>query len=451
MISYPRPLFTPNKRIQYGLYFTEPGIGDPNWVILASLIEGGRTPLEQDSLNVSGNQGKRISENRRSRGVMREDLNKIRGKIDVFEQTIPALEKDVRDLQKTAKEHALQLAATQAKLTDMEDRSRRSNVRILGLPENVEAGDPIKFCQTWLVELFGQEAFSNIFGLERAHRVPGKQPPPDGRPVPQVEELMAVPGEELIIPCHYSLKTLGKAQQVTWYIGDSHQCVRNNKEIYTGNTTHAGGENRFSLVNFPEDISLRIHRVQGNGYRHFCCRVTTRTGIIKNNYATELTIAGSPSFSPFNVTQPYNMTGHRGESVTLSCSYTSYLESDVLGATIYWRLGNLSGPYVYHPYKEMVHPGYRGRTEITGAADLHIQGLQRSDDAMYYCFVMVRLCTGNEKYDKLIQYGGGTRLIVTDDVQTHLQSTDIFGIYIGFKIFISLVLFIVALFHYKYI
>ncbi|XP_069816123.1 uncharacterized protein [Dendropsophus ebraccatus] len=247
----------------------------------------------------------------------------------------------------------------------------------------------------------------------------------DGRLVYQVEELMAVPGEELIIPCHYPLKTLGEAQQVAWYTGDRELCVYKNNEIYTRNTTPQGGVYRYSLVNFPEDVSLRIHTVQGDEFHHFCCNVTTKNGTIQSRYGTELIITDSSSSSPFNITQPHTITGHRGESATLSCSYTSYMESDVLGTTIYWRLGNLSGPYVYHPYKEMVYPGYRGRTEITGAADLHIQGLNMSDDAMYYCFVMVRLCTGSNKYKKLIHYGGGTRLIVT-------------GLSIGFAMIVSI-------------
>ncbi|KAG9463615.1 hypothetical protein GDO78_021412 [Eleutherodactylus coqui] len=113
------------------------------------------------------------------------------------------------------------------------------------------------------------------------------------------------------------------------------------------------------------------------------------------------------------VTQPYNITGQRGGSVILNCSYSGYKERDVLGANIYWRLGNITGPYVYHPYKEMVHPDYAGRTEVTGSADLHIRGLQMSDDSTYYCFVMLRLCRGSNKKEKQIQFGEGTQLIVT--------------------------------------
>ncbi|XP_075715686.1 uncharacterized protein LOC142750573 [Rhinoderma darwinii] len=274
----------------------------------------------------------------------------------------------------------------------------------------------------------------------------------DGGSVSQVEELIAVPGEEMIVPCHYRVKTPGEVQQVSWYTGDDIECLLNIEVIYTSDPKVTDNLHRFSLVNFPEDVSLRIHSVQRSEYQRFCCFVTTSHGEIYSRIGTELIITGSPSPSPFTVTQPYNITGHRGQSVTLNCSYSSYMESDVLGVNIYWRLGNISGPYVYHPYKEMVYPGYSGRTEITGAADLHIQRLEMSDDSMYYCFVMVKLCTGNRKYENIIQYGEGTRLIVTDHAQTesHLYPpTVIFVSYIGFKFFVALVLFILALVCYK--
>ncbi|XP_075711639.1 uncharacterized protein LOC142748427 [Rhinoderma darwinii] len=218
----------------------------------------------------------------------------------------------------------------------------------------------------------------------------------------------------MIVPCHYSVKTPGEVQQVSWYTGDSRTCSYNLGNIYTSDPTATDNPHRFSLVNFPGDVSLRIHSVESSEYQRFCCRVTTSNRTIQSRFGTELIIAGSPSTSPFTVTQPYTITGHRGESVTLKCSYSSYMKSDVLGVNIYWRLGNISGPYVYHPYTEMVYPGYSGRTEIKGPADLHIQRLEMSDDSMYYCFVMIKLCTGYDKYENIIQYGEGTRLIVTD-------------------------------------
>ncbi|XP_056426077.1 uncharacterized protein LOC130367591 isoform X2 [Hyla sarda] len=263
----------------------------------------------------------------------------------------------------------------------------------------------------------------------------------DGRSVALVEYLMAVPGEEMVIPCHYSQETLGEAKQVTWYSGIHERCMYNKKKIYSWDPTHPGDEYPYSLVNPPEDVTLRIHSVQGDESRHYCCHVITRNGTIQSKYSTELIITGPQSASvPFNVTQPYNITGHRGESVTLSCSYTSYMERDVLGVTIYWRLGNLSGPYVYHPYKEMVHPGYRGRTGIQGAADLHIQGVKMSDDSMYYCFVIITLCNGTTEYGKQIQYGEGTRLIVTEPPFDFVMIGSISGAVLLFLLCVILVI-----------
>ncbi|XP_040271125.1 paired immunoglobulin-like type 2 receptor alpha isoform X1 [Bufo bufo] len=237
-----------------------------------------------------------------------------------------------------------------------------------------------------------------------------------GKWLSQVEELIAVEGEELIIPCHHPLKTLREALQVTWYGGYTELCDVIKNEIYKWDQKPTIGADKFSLVNISEDFSLRIHRVQSNGHPQYCCRVTTSDREeLKSRISTELIIAGpSSSSSTFTVTQPYNITGHIGQSVNISYFYSRYMESDVLGVDIYWRVGNTSGPYVYHPYKEMIHPDYRGRTEMQDEAGLQIRGLQMSDNSMYYCFVMIRLCTGNSKYKKLAQYGEGTRLIVTE-------------------------------------
>ncbi|XP_066450111.1 uncharacterized protein [Eleutherodactylus coqui] len=282
--------------------------------------------------------------------------------------------------------------------------NRTASITIRGL----KAADGTTFCCRVIRFTAGSAPFTwyDVYGTSLVF--------PDGRSVTQVEELIAVPGEEMIIPCHYTLEILGEALQVTWYRVNSDLCILNDKR-YTWTSAHT--YNGFSLVNFPEDVSLRIHSVQKvNESLRYCCWVDiSNRQIMQSRYGTELTVPGPPSSSsPFSVTQPYTITGRRGESVILTCSYSGYKESDVLGVNIYWRLGNTTGPYVYHPYREMVHPSYRGRTEVTGAADLHIRGLQKSNDSTYYCFVMLRLCAGRFRYEKRIQYGKGTRLIVTD-------------------------------------
>lgn len=56
---------------------------------------------------------------------------------------------------------------------DLENRSRRSNLRILNIPEGSEDGkDPLKFMSDVLMEVMGPDVFSTPPELERAHRTP---------------------------------------------------------------------------------------------------------------------------------------------------------------------------------------------------------------------------------------------------------------------------------------
>lgn len=50
------------------------------------------------------------------------------------------------------------------KITDMEDRMRRNNIHLVGFPG-------------WLNEHMAPETFTNMFAIERAHRVLVRAPP----------------------------------------------------------------------------------------------------------------------------------------------------------------------------------------------------------------------------------------------------------------------------------
>ena len=63
------------------------------------------------------------------------------------------------------------------KLDDLENRDRRSNLRLIGLPENTENGDAAAFLQNWLPEVLGPDTFPCPVIIERAHRLPGRQAP----------------------------------------------------------------------------------------------------------------------------------------------------------------------------------------------------------------------------------------------------------------------------------
>lgn len=59
----------------------------------------------------------------------------------------------------------------------MENRLRRCNLRLIGLPEGAEGKDPATFLEQLLVTTYGRETFSPMFAVERAHLMPARPPP----------------------------------------------------------------------------------------------------------------------------------------------------------------------------------------------------------------------------------------------------------------------------------
>ena len=107
-------------------------------------------------------------------GAFSERLSTAETRISKAEDEISGLTGKEKSLQKKVQELTL-------KLDDLENRHRRSNLRLIGLPEKTEGGDAVAFLQTWLPEVLGPDAFPTPVVIERAHRLPGRQDP-SGRP-----------------------------------------------------------------------------------------------------------------------------------------------------------------------------------------------------------------------------------------------------------------------------
>lgn len=99
-------------------------------------------------------------------GIFSERLTAAESRISKAEDNISGLTSKEKSLQK--KVHELTL-----KLDDLENRHRRSNLRLIGLPEKTEGGDAVSFLQTWLPEILGPGTFPGPMVIERAHRLPG--------------------------------------------------------------------------------------------------------------------------------------------------------------------------------------------------------------------------------------------------------------------------------------
>ncbi|PIO25084.1 hypothetical protein AB205_0027780, partial [Aquarana catesbeiana] len=259
--------------------------------------------------------------------------------------------------------------------------------------------------------------------------------------ITQLDEVMAVSGEEVIIPCYYS-KNTSTLTKVTWYYAKEHTTCTDTR-IQEWSNAHQYG--RYSVVNFKQDVSLRIHNIKLYDQQSFCCVISTsnKGETLESKQFTMLIVADyQPSWD-----QPTNeISVQEGHSVLLSCSYTlpsdQYTERDVLRVNVYWRVGNVTGLYAYHPYQEMVHSTYRHRTSITEMINLMIKGVTKADNTSFYCFVVVKLCKGDNQCEDKIQYGGGTKLNINEPPQmSHIgRETLILAAYLAVKFFFTVIL-----------
>lgn len=67
---------------------------------------------------------------------------------------------------------AKQVTLLTNKLDDLENRSRRSNLPLVNVPEKVEGADAVAFPEKWLPEALTPAIFPKPLLIKRAHRLP---------------------------------------------------------------------------------------------------------------------------------------------------------------------------------------------------------------------------------------------------------------------------------------
>lgn len=113
--------------------------------------------------------------------LLRQDLSKVRDRVTETEARISTVEDILHPLQHTTEDMQRQIQQLHSHQDDLENRSHRCNLRFIGLPERIEGKDPAEYLENLLIITYGREAFSVVFAVERAHRIPAK-PPPTGAP-----------------------------------------------------------------------------------------------------------------------------------------------------------------------------------------------------------------------------------------------------------------------------
>ena len=121
--------------------------------------------------------------------ILRDDHRKLTEKVKQTEQSITTLKPQVTD--NTTQMHDLldRVRFLEGRAEDAEGRARRSNIRVVGLPEGAEGSNTVQFMEDWLRTFTPLEELSPFFSIERAHRVPSRRPAPGSPSRPLLAKL----------------------------------------------------------------------------------------------------------------------------------------------------------------------------------------------------------------------------------------------------------------------
>lgn len=99
------------------------------------------------------------------------DLKALTTRVTEAEDRIGTQEDNVSELQTQNAKLKTAIESLSLKVDDLENRSRRSNLRLVGLPEKIEGKDMCAFLEKLLPEILGPENFPGPLVIERAHRI----------------------------------------------------------------------------------------------------------------------------------------------------------------------------------------------------------------------------------------------------------------------------------------
>lgn len=106
-----------------------------------------------------------------SLGTMNESLDYHNQKLTVVENTLTSHSDEIAKLRTRIDQLEKANAALASKAEDLENRSRRQNVRIVGIPEGLEGGSPAEFISKLLQRVIGNDIFPTPPEVDRVHRM----------------------------------------------------------------------------------------------------------------------------------------------------------------------------------------------------------------------------------------------------------------------------------------
>uniref|UniRef100_H2ZSZ4 L1 transposable element RRM domain-containing protein n=1 Tax=Latimeria chalumnae TaxID=7897 RepID=H2ZSZ4_LATCH len=138
---------------------------------------------------------------------LKDLISSLNHHVATAKQRVSNIEDAQQDLNREVMELRKHIADLCSKVDDQENRARRNNVRIVGFPEGVEHGRPIKFLQETLPELLKLPSGTSL-EVERAHRSLAPKPAEGQRSHPFIVKFLRYQVREQILTAARSLGTL---------------------------------------------------------------------------------------------------------------------------------------------------------------------------------------------------------------------------------------------------
>ena len=107
-------------------------------------------------------------------GDVKNDIKTLSSRIGDAEERISSTEDELACLTTQASAMKTTTDELARKVDDLENRSRRSNLRLVGLPEFKEQHDMCEYLEKWIPNTLGHDNFPRPLIIERAHRVGGQ-------------------------------------------------------------------------------------------------------------------------------------------------------------------------------------------------------------------------------------------------------------------------------------
>ena len=139
------------------------------------------------------------------------------------------------------------------KTDDLENRSRRSNIRIVNVPEQAEGRDAVGFLEKFIPQILGMDNFTSPVTLERAHRIGRKS----DRPRPLIAKFLNFRDKEKVLRLARSKGEMSyKNKKISFYPDYSADMQRRRDEFLDVKRMLREKEMEYALI-YPARLRIK--------------------------------------------------------------------------------------------------------------------------------------------------------------------------------------------------